>query len=262
MNWKEMCEVPIVRIEGIEVPRVLIGSSPFIGAGQFGTRSASYYKTFSNPENIAKILVTAADLGIPAAHIIPAANVLEGVRIAEKETGITFYKSGSTLPDAKASIAELQQLGVEIVFIHGVITDHMNIKTIQKIENQILDKEMIPGAAIHDVLPVLAWLKNHRENLTLKTIMMPFNYSGTFVGNLRKAQKLMKELKMNVFAMKPLAAGILPPEKAFRFVFKTKLINVAIFGVASEVEVQQSITVVKNILKGQKNSKFKPFQTF
>ncbi|MFQ5821567.1 MAG: hypothetical protein ACE5I5_16410, partial [Candidatus Heimdallarchaeota archaeon] len=96
MDWKEACEFPVVQIEGTEVPRLLIGSSPFIGAGQFGARSASYYKTFSNPENTAKILVTAADLGLPAVHIIPAANVMEGVRIAEKETGITFYKSGST----------------------------------------------------------------------------------------------------------------------------------------------------------------------
>lgn len=70
MNWKERCEVPIVRIEGLEVPRVLIGSSPFIGAGQFGNRSIDYYNTFSDPENIAKLLITAADLGLPAVHII------------------------------------------------------------------------------------------------------------------------------------------------------------------------------------------------
>ncbi|MFX0199620.1 MAG: hypothetical protein ACFFCW_26150 [Candidatus Hodarchaeota archaeon] len=250
MNWKERCEVPIIRVEGVEIPRVLIGSSPFIGAGQFGARSVDYYNTFSNPENIAKLLITAADLGLPAVHIIPYETVVEGVRIAEKETGITFYKSGSTLPDAKASITELQQLGVDIVFIHGVITDRMNIHSIQNIEEHILAKGMIPGVAIHNTLPVLAWLRDHRESLTLKTILVPYNLSGTFVGDMGKAQKLMKELNMNVFAMKPLAAGALPPEEAFKFVFETKLVKVAIFGVASEAEVQHSITAVKNILRG------------
>ncbi len=250
MNWKERCEVPIIRVEGVEIPRVLIGSSPFIGAGQFGARSVDYYNTFSNPENIAKLLITAADLGLPAVHIIPYETVVEGVRIAEKETGITFYKSGSTLPDAKASITELQQLGVDIVFIHGVITDRMNIHSIQNIEEHILAKGMIPGVAIHNTLPVLAWLRDHRESLTLKTILVPYNLSGTFVGDMGKAQRLMKELNMNVFAMKPLAAGALPPEEAFKFVFETKLVKVAIFGVASEAEVQHSITAVKNILRG------------
>ncbi len=250
MNWKERCEVPIIRVEGVEIPRVLIGSSPFIGAGQFGARSVDYYNTFSNPENIAKLLITAADLGLPAVHIIPYETVVEGVRIAEKETGITFYKSGSTLPDAKASITELQQLGVDIVFIHGVITDRMNIHSIQNIEEHILAKGMIPGVAIHNTLPVLAWLRDHHESLTLKTILVPYNLSGTFVGDMGKAQRLMKELNMNVFAMKPLAAGALPPEEAFQFVFETKLVKVAIFGVASEAEVQHSITAVKNILRG------------
>lgn len=250
MNWKEVCELPIVRIEEVEVPRVLIGSSPFIGAGQFGARSVDYYKRFSDPENIAKLLIAAADFGLPAVHIIPYETVMEGVRIAEKETGITFYKSGSTLPDTKASITELQQLGVDIVFIHGVITDRMNVRTIQNIEEHILAKGMIPGVAIHNTLPVLAWLRDHREDLTLKTILVPFNLTGTFVGDMQKAQRLMKELKMNVFAMKPLAAGALPPEEAFRFIFETKLVKVATFGVASEAEVQHSITVVKTILNG------------
>lgn len=249
MNWKEGCELPIVRIEGVEVPRVIIGSSPFIGAGQFGPRSVYYYNKFSNPENIANILIVAADLGLPAVHIIPYPNVIEGVRIAEKETGITFHKSGSTLPDATASIAELQQMRADIVFIHGVITDRMNVGVIQKIEAQISGMGMIPGVAIHNTLPVLAWLKDHRKHLTLKTILAPLNVAGEFVGDITQTLELLKELKMNVFAMKTLAAGAIPPEKALRFVFETNLVKVATFGVASEEEVKQSITVAKNILK-------------
>jgi len=249
MNWKEVCELPTIHIEGIEVPRVLIGSSPFIGAGQFGPRSASYYQKFSNPENIATLLITAADLGLPAIHVIPYPNVVEGIQIAEKETDITFYKVGSTLPETNASLAVLQQLGTELVFIHGSVTDQMHLETLQNIEQQIFIQNMAPGLAIHNTIPVLEWVRTHREKLASNTLLVPLNRTGTFVGNIKQALALLTELDMNVFAMKTFAAGILSPDEAFQFVFETDVVQVVTFGVASTTEVQHSITVAKTILQ-------------
>ncbi|MFQ6074099.1 MAG: hypothetical protein ACE5KC_02655, partial [Candidatus Bathyarchaeia archaeon] len=48
-----------------KIPRILLGTSPFIGSGQFGSRAASYYEHFyGHPENIAKIILAAVDLGV------------------------------------------------------------------------------------------------------------------------------------------------------------------------------------------------------
>jgi len=41
-----------VEIGNATIPRVLLGTSPFVGSGQFGTRSPIYYaKFYRNPEN-------------------------------------------------------------------------------------------------------------------------------------------------------------------------------------------------------------------
>jgi len=54
------------------IPRVLLGTSPFIGAGQFGRRAAFYYNYFyENPKNIVKIIHKAVDLGVTGVQALP-----------------------------------------------------------------------------------------------------------------------------------------------------------------------------------------------
>ena len=48
----------------------MLGTSPFIGAGQFGLKALEYYKTFClKPSNIAKIYREAYQLGIKALQL-------------------------------------------------------------------------------------------------------------------------------------------------------------------------------------------------
>jgi len=54
-----------VQIGKAKIPQILLGSSPFIGAGQFGSRASFYYYHFyRNPKNIMEIILKAVDLGI------------------------------------------------------------------------------------------------------------------------------------------------------------------------------------------------------
>jgi hypothetical protein len=37
-------------LSGQQIPRVLLGTSPFLGAGQFGSRAPEYFERFQNSD--------------------------------------------------------------------------------------------------------------------------------------------------------------------------------------------------------------------
>ena len=50
-------KIPSISVKGKKLPRVLLGTSPFLGAGQFGVKAYEYYKAFfENPFRITELL--------------------------------------------------------------------------------------------------------------------------------------------------------------------------------------------------------------
>ncbi len=59
------------------IPRILLGTSPFIGSGQFGSKASLYYTHFyENPQNIVKVMCKAVDLGVTGFRFFLIANYL------------------------------------------------------------------------------------------------------------------------------------------------------------------------------------------
>ena len=55
-----------------EIPRTLLGTSPFIAAAQFGHRARLYQiDLYNNPENIFKIIKKSYEMGITGIQVIP-----------------------------------------------------------------------------------------------------------------------------------------------------------------------------------------------
>ena len=55
-----------------EIPRKLLGTSPFIAAPQFGHRARLYQlDLYNNPENIFKIIKKSYEMGIMGIQVIP-----------------------------------------------------------------------------------------------------------------------------------------------------------------------------------------------
>jgi hypothetical protein len=72
-----------MQIGRAKIPRILLGTSPFVGAGQFGARAHEYYSQFyRNPRNITKIILKAANLGIAGIHVRPFNPVFEALKAA------------------------------------------------------------------------------------------------------------------------------------------------------------------------------------
>lgn len=46
-----------INLKNRKIPRLLLGTSPFIGAGQFGAKASYYYSTlYKKPHNMYKII--------------------------------------------------------------------------------------------------------------------------------------------------------------------------------------------------------------
>ncbi|MEM3023005.1 MAG: hypothetical protein QW645_05715, partial [Candidatus Bathyarchaeia archaeon] len=106
------------------IPRILLGTSPFIGAGQFGRRAPSYYARFYlNPGNILGIIRKAYGLGIEGIQLLPYGPVVEAVERALGE-GMGLRIVGSVrLREAEWDISLLERLGAVAMIAHAEVAD-------------------------------------------------------------------------------------------------------------------------------------------
>lgn len=69
----------------------MLGTSPFIGAGQFGSKSLEYRKRFfDNPDNMTRLFVHSADLGVRAVQLVGYQPLVEALMKAEEIYGDFF----------------------------------------------------------------------------------------------------------------------------------------------------------------------------
>ncbi|MDY6844075.1 MAG: hypothetical protein SVW57_08305, partial [Thermodesulfobacteriota bacterium] len=69
-----------------KIPRILLGTSPFIGAAQFGEKAREYRKNlYENPEHMATIIVESAHQGINAIQALAYPPIMEAIKMAQSE---------------------------------------------------------------------------------------------------------------------------------------------------------------------------------
>ena len=69
-----------IKVLNKEIPRTLLGTSPFVAAPQFGHRARLYQiDLYNNPENILKIIKKSFELGITGIQVIPYPPVVEAL---------------------------------------------------------------------------------------------------------------------------------------------------------------------------------------
>ncbi|GAH91439.1 unnamed protein product, partial [marine sediment metagenome] len=110
-------------IEGHQIPLVSTGTSPFLGASQFGKNARIYRKKFlNNVEAVLEILEACYEVGGRGIELVPAGKISEAARIMA-ETHDDFIITGSTFPGPDPLIEELANLDAKLIFAHGMISD-------------------------------------------------------------------------------------------------------------------------------------------
>ena len=211
-----------------------MGTSTFIGAGQFGRNARDYRKKFlNNPEAILEILEACYQTGGRGIEVIPAGKISEAIKTFS-ETHDDFVVTGSTFPGPDPLIDDLVEMDAQIIFVHASVSDQKNERLSQLLDD-VSSRGVIPGIALHNPVSTLNYVF---ENLAeIKTFLIPFNANGIFMGNQKEVETLVdSHLDCSFMGMKTLGAGKIDPETAYAYV-KEHNICCAAIGMVSLEEV-------------------------
>ncbi len=237
------------------LPRALLGTSPFIGAAQFGHRARLYrLDLYNQPENIIKIIMKSYDLGIRGVQLIPYPPVVDAVKSA-RENGCELSIIGTVRPGEEGEdIKLLSDMSADAMVLHGSITDSCNWDTIAGHLEAIKNEDSIPGLATHQPFRTTVKLLKSPILDLFDIYMIPVNKLGylmdtdVFMDKERfEFAKLINRLDKKVIVKKTLAAGILTPEDAFNFLKTVDYADMITVGIASEAEAEETFDLLLNL---------------
>lgn len=232
-------------IDGIEVPRLMLGTSPFLGAGQFGSRAIEYYQRFYlHPENITELIIEAMELGITCVQAVGYEVIVKAIEEAKSYTKKDIEIVGSIgVQDFEQELDLMKNLKAKIILTHARITDKLDDYFRDCIDK--IDKVAIAGVVTHNPGVIIPKLSDQDK---IKVIMAPINKAGRFMFLYpEQALDAIKNTDKIVIGKKTLAAGMLKPREALEYVAEF-VYGVAI-GVASTEELQETFGIAKEIWK-------------
>ncbi|MFX1293728.1 MAG: hypothetical protein ACFFD2_02545 [Promethearchaeota archaeon] len=238
-----------IELESSQIPRISIGTSPFIGAGQFGSLGLIWRSTFlQNAELMIKLMLFSYKQGAKGVEAIPTGQIL-AASLQVKQIQPDFTILGSTLWESRVNyflIDELITADAKIIFLHGSISDRRDIKLISVLLSKIRAAGKIPGMATHYPVQTINFI--HQNQLDCPAILLPFNVNGEFMGDQKAVEELVNSLDYFFIAMKPLAAGKIPPKKAFSYLGEHNISAVTV-GMVTEEEIIETVTEAKKVFK-------------
>lgn len=235
----------------MKLPLILVGTSPFIGAGQFGRRAYVYYKRFyGKPQKVREVLEEAYLQGVRAVQALLFQHILEAILLLKRD-GLEFKVWASLQPySSEKDLTFLKKLEVEGAAIHGETSDSLDVEHVSFLLKKIKGEGYYAGMAIHSPKSVIPWLL--KTGLDVDFIIVPFNKLGVFMDvKPNQLLNLLRELGKPVMAMKTLAAGLLNPAEALKEVFSRPEISSAAIGVASREEAAETFKIALKLAVGR-----------
>lgn len=242
-----------LEVNGVSLPRTLLGTSPFIGATQFGHRARLYQlDLYSNPETMLKIMRTSYDMGVQAIQLLPYPPVIEALEMAWEE-GLKLEVLGTVRPEQEIEdIQLLASLDAKAMFLNALITDKGDWDFIEENLAFIKDNGALPGLATHRPFQTTEKLIESPVKDLFELYMIPVNRLGYLMDceqNLKEERKQLRKmilkLDKTIIAKKLLAAGIMTPEDAFEYLKTLDYVDMVALGIASEKEAQETFSILK-----------------
>jgi hypothetical protein len=243
-----------IKIKDTEMPRTLLGTSPFIGAAQFGHRARLYQlDLYNQPENITKIIKKSYEIGITGIQLLPYKPVVKALKWAIKE-GCELNIVGTVRPQCEnEDIDLLNELEASSMLIHGALTDQLDYDFLAKKLEDINQTGAISGLVTHRPFNTT---KNLIESSILNLFdiyMVPVNKTGylmdtdVFMDKERaELRDLIKKIDKKIIAKKTMAAGILTPNDAFDYLKTLDYVDLMTVGIASEAEAEETFNLLAN----------------
>lgn len=241
-----------IKVKNKDLPRTLLGSSPFAAAGHFGHRARLYQlDLYSQPENILKVIRKSCQLGVRGIQLIPYPPVVDAVNWALDE-GCDLSIIGTARPGEESEdIKLLSGMGADAILLHASITDSCNWDTIRGYLELIKDENIIPGLATHQPFRTTEKLLKSSILDLFHIYMVPVNKLGYLMDTEYFMEKerdeffdLINRMEKTLIVNKTLAAGILTPEDAFNFLKTVNYADIITVGIAYEKEAQETFSLL------------------
>ncbi|MDO8726062.1 MAG: hypothetical protein Q7J35_08345 [Candidatus Methanoperedens sp.] len=219
-----------------DLPGLMLGTSPFIGAGQFGSKSPDYRRRFfDDPDNMTKLFVHSASLGVKAVQLIGYQPLVAALMKAEEISGDFFVAVTIPRGDFASNLDLVSPLEPEFVSVHAQFCDENDSRLNEWID-MIRDAGAKPAASTHSpgtTIPLL-------DELGFEAYLAPVNTVGYGMEpDIESTLKALERTRKSIIAIKPLAAGKLSPERSvFEYIFKYAD-SIAV-GITSEEEMEET----------------------
>jgi hypothetical protein len=241
-----------LELDNVALPRVLLGTSPFVGASQFGHRARLYQlDLYSNPENMLRIIRTSYDTGVKGMQLLPYPPVIQALEMAREE-GMTIDIIGTVRPgQEKEDIELLNSLEAKAMLLHAMITDQGDWDFIAQNLDHIVEAQAIPGLVTHRPFHTTRSLLESPVKDLFELYMLPVNRLGYLMDceqNLEEERNQLREMVLEldktIIGKKLLAAGIMTPQEAFEYLKTLDYVDMVAVGIASEKEAQETFGIL------------------
>ena len=219
-----------------DLPGLILGTSPFIGAGQFGSKSLDYRRQFfDKPDNMTRLFLHSASLGVRAVQLVGYQPLVEALMKAQDLVGDFFVAVVIPRGNFAANLDLVSPLEPEFVSVHAQFCDDFDPRLSEWID-MIRDAGARPAASTHSpgtTIPLL-------DDLGFEAYLAPVNTVGYGMEpDVESTLKALERTRKKVLAIKPLAAGKISPEKSvFEYIYRYA--DSITVGITSEKEMEET----------------------
>lgn len=243
--FRENYQFKTFSVRGMELPSVMLGTSPFIGAGQFGAKAMLYHtQFFLQPQNITEMVAHCVGLGVNAVQAVGYPRIMAAIREAMEESDTEVFILGTVgLGSIEREIESMLEAGAKGVVLHGSLADR-EIDFVREYLAPLRGKGIVTGIATHR--PGLT-IPNVEDLEEVEVILCPFNKLGRFMEpSFQSTLKAIENSSKKIIAIKPLAAGRLSAEEGLSYL-SHKVDGVAV-GIASKKEAEETFRIARRLL--------------
>ncbi len=252
--------LPMTKIGGLEICRLICGSNPFGGFSHFSKARSVWMNRYFTVERVLEVLVRCCEHGINA--VVSGINEKLGAaleRLHDETDHQMHWICTPGGPDLKTCLEGTQWCAdhnVSICMPHPSYTDanldvaRGVIRGADEICAKVRELGMIPGFSTHRPETVTV---GDKAGYDIETYIQLYNAIGFLVPvETDWAARVITGSPKPIICIKPLAAGRILPPTAFTFVYHTiKPIDTVACGFLSVEEVDEDVQIVQQILAGR-----------
>ncbi|MFQ6041257.1 MAG: hypothetical protein ACE5PV_10415 [Candidatus Poribacteria bacterium] len=252
-----MPKFPSITIEGVEVPKALIGINSLLGWSHTSRGRDEWIRRYFTVELIAEVFATAVNLGVTGVLGPVHPKLIDAIKLTEDITGEKMTFVATTIgakEETKEQIKILKDFGAPFCCLHGGWADKWEIKDGRFVDledylKRIRDAYLIPGSATHNG----ERLKMMDENgYDISVFVTPVNKMGFYMNPSKEAAlDAVNNCRKPVIAIKPLASGRFDEGRIkewLQWVFDVRGVDSMVIGFMSPEEATEDIIAAKEIL--------------